>query len=95
MSKKLPQSFKPYFWSYDFSKIDSDKNKKTVVSQITNYGTIDDWRWLVRNYGWSGVRDTLIDFRPGEIKKRTLKLASIVFDFNLKDIKSHALRGSH
>ena len=91
MNSKLPQSFKPYFWSYDFSKIDADQNKKTVVSQVTNYGTIDDWKWLTGYYGWNTVRDIIIGFRHGEIKKRTLKLASILFDFNLNDIGKHAL----
>ena len=95
MNSKIPQSFKPYFWSFDFSKIDPDQNKKTVISQVTNYGTISDWKWLVGYYGWSMVRDTLMNFRSGEIKERTLKLASILFDFNLSDVAKHALRSSN
>jgi hypothetical protein len=91
MNSKLPLSFKPYFWSYDFSKIDMNKNKKTVVSQIANYGSISDWKRLIDCYGWKTVRETLLGLRPGEINKRTLKLASILFDFNPNKIESHAL----
>ena len=95
MNTKLPQSFKPYFWSYDFSKIDPEKNKKTVVSQVANYGTISDWKWLVGYYGWDAVRDIFLGLRSGEIKKRTLKLASVLFDFNPNNIVGHVLRSSH
>ncbi|MCX6716398.1 MAG: hypothetical protein NTV72_00520 [Candidatus Taylorbacteria bacterium] len=91
MNSKIPQTLKPYFWSYDFSKIDPDKSSKTVVSQIINYGNISDWKWLVSYYGIDSVRQIIINLRPGEIKKRTLKLASLIFNFNLGQIKSNAL----
>lgn len=95
MNKHLPQSLKPYFWSYDFSKIDPEKNRKIIISQVMNYGNLVGWKWLVNNYGWDELRGIILDFRPDEIKKRTLKLASLWFDFNPNNINAHALRSSN
>ena len=55
----LPETFRPLLWSYDFSRIDPLKHKKTIILQALNYGTLAHWRWLVQSYGREGVRDVL------------------------------------
>jgi len=75
----LPETFRPLLWSYDFSRIDPLKHKKTIIVQALNYGTLTHWRWLVQNYGREGVRDVLTHVPASEIKPRSLRLASLVF----------------
>ena|ERR1700730_7597353 len=55
----LPETFRPLLWSYDFSRIDPLKHKKTIIVQAVNYGTLAHWRWLVQSYGREGVRDVV------------------------------------
>jgi hypothetical protein len=57
--KHLPESFRPLFWSYRFEDLDSREHKKTVIVQVVNYGTLADWRWLVREYGAAEIRRVL------------------------------------
>lgn len=85
----LPVSFKPLFWSYNFSEINPQKESKTVVIQTINYGDLDHWKWIIDYYGKSIVKKTLMDLPATEIKPRTRRLLSLIF--NLKRF-NYALR---
>ena len=88
----LPETFRPILWSYDFSRIDPLRHKKTIIVQAINYGTLAHWRWLVESYGRDGIRDTLAHVPASEIKPRSRRLASILLgveQFN------DAPRGAH
>ncbi len=88
----LPDSFRPLFWSYRFEELDPRKDKKTVVVQLVNYGSLDHWGWLVRQYGRVEIRNVLQSIPATEIKPRTRELASILFSI---PAWNHALRGAH
>lgn len=75
----LPQSFRPFFWSYDFTKLDPQKNKKTVILNLVNYGNLKHWRWLVDFYGIEAVASLLKRVPVTEIRPRVLRLVSILF----------------
>jgi hypothetical protein len=79
---KLPQSFKPLFWSYDFSKINPQKEKETVVIQTINYGDLDHWKWLNKYYGKNTITKILLKIPATSIKPRTRNLISLIFDIN-------------
>lgn len=76
---KLPQSFRSLLWSYDFSEIDSEKDKKIIIVNAINYGDLEHWRWLVRQYGKETVKNTLENIPATEIRPRALKLAVLIF----------------
>jgi hypothetical protein len=87
-----PETLRPLFWSYDFSRIDLDRHQKTIIVQVLNYGTFSQWRWLIDTYGRDTVRAIIGQIPATEIKPRTHRLASLAFDvprFN------YAPRGSH
>jgi hypothetical protein len=88
----LPETFRPLLWSYDFTRIDPLKHKKTIIVQALNYGTLAHWRWLVKSYGREGVRDVLMHVPASEIKPRSLRLASLVFGV---EHFNYAPRGTH
>jgi hypothetical protein len=75
----LPEGFRPLFWSYRFEDLDPEKNEKTVIVQLMNYGTLSHWRWLVRVYGAAGIRRVLESIPAAEINARTRSLASLLF----------------
>jgi hypothetical protein len=75
----LPEFFKPILWSYDFSLINPEKNRKIIIINAINYGNLDHWRWLLRYYGKKAIKETLETIPATEIKPRARKLASLVF----------------
>ena len=87
----LPQELRPLFWSYKFNDLDMSKDRNLVITQVINYGSLAEWRWMVSAYGKDSVREVLGAVRSGEFKPRALKLASIVF--GIKNF-NHASRGA-
>lgn len=75
----LPESFQPLFWSYDFSAINLEKHKKLIVTQTINYGTLEQWRWIARQYGKARVKDILEHIPTTAIRPQALRLAALLF----------------
>jgi hypothetical protein len=88
----LPETFRPLLWSYDFSRIDPLRHKKTIIVQVLNYGTLAQWRWLVESYGRDGIRGTLAHISASEIKPRSRRLASLLLGV---EHWNYAPRGTH
>ena len=88
----LPDTFRTLLWSHDFSQIDPVRHKKTIIVQTLNYGTLDQWRWLIKSYGREGVREVLVQISASELKPRALRLAALVFRTNRFN---YAPRGTH
>jgi hypothetical protein len=76
---QLPNSFKPILWSYDFEKIDPQNDKKTVVVNTINYGSLDHWKWIKDFYGEKEIRNLLENIPRTEFRKEALGVASILF----------------
>ena len=88
----LPEAFRPLFWSYHFSALDAVEDKKTIIIQLLNYGTLTHWRWLIDEYGRNEITRTLEAIPATELKPRTRALASILFSItNWR----YAPRGTH
>jgi hypothetical protein len=75
----LPVNLRRLFWSFRFDELDPTRDEKTVVIQVINYGSLAEWRWLVREYGMPEVRRMLGTITETEIKPRTRGLASLLF----------------
>ena len=88
----LPVFFKPILWSYDFSRIDSELQKKTIVVNTINYGDLRHWRWIAHYYGRDVIAKVLAEISASEIRPRAQKLAGILFSITSFN---HASRGAH
>lgn len=89
---KLPKSFKPLLWSYDFDKLDLKKDKKTIIINTLNYGDLKQWKWIKDFYGLATLKKTLIAVPATELRSRVQPLVQLFFSipsFN------HALRSTH
>ena len=62
-NKKIPQKMRWLFWSYDIKTLDFDRNKDYIISQVLNYGTWDDVRWLKKTYPDDEIKK-VIKIRP-------------------------------
>lgn len=78
-TSQLPSFFGPILWSYEISKIDIKKDKKTIVVQAINYGDLRHWRWIARQYGAGEVRRILSEVPVTELRPRVRRLAALIF----------------
>lgn len=90
-NNKLPKFFKPLFWSYNFSSIDSEKDKERIIVNTINYGNWEHWQWLIKYYGKDRVKKLLTNIPASEFRKRALQLISLLL--SIKEIK-YASRGA-
>jgi hypothetical protein len=74
-----PETLRPLLWSYDFSRIDLEGHRKMIIVQVLNYGTFNQWRWLIETYGREAVPAVLQQIPATEIKPRTRRLVALVF----------------
>lgn len=75
----LPDFFRPILWSYNFSKLDPEKNKKRIIINSVNYGSLRHWRWIARRYGKPAIREVLETVPVQDLRLRARELAAIIF----------------
>lgn len=76
--KKLDQSFKPLFWSYDFNKLDPKRDKKRIIINTINYGNWDQWQWLSNFYGQKDLKKEIRNTPASEFRSPALKLIRLL-----------------
>ena len=79
---QLPQSVKATLWSYDATQIDLQKNKKIIISQVLNFGSLEAVRWLFANYSSDDIKEVTINIPLGAWDKKSLNLWSLYFNLN-------------
>ncbi|MBU4332152.1 hypothetical protein L6279_03720 [Candidatus Parcubacteria bacterium] len=77
-TKKLDKSFKPLFWSYDFNKLDSEKDKRRIIINTVNYGNWKHWQWLSNSYGQKELKQEIKNTPASEFRFPALKLIRLL-----------------
>jgi len=50
--------FSPHlFWDVDKNKLDWEKNKSQIVKRVLEYGLLNDWKLIYRQYGMEQIAD--------------------------------------
>jgi len=83
-NQTVPETLKPLFWSYDFSRLDPVKHKRTIIVQVLNYGNLDQWRWLLGTYGRDALQDAVAGIQTTEFKIDALRLAPLLLGVECK-----------
>jgi hypothetical protein len=81
---KLPQSVKNTLWSWDTDKVDLERDKKLIVSQVLNYGTKEATDWLFNTYSKKEIEKEAQKIPLGQWDEKSLALWSLVIDLNPK-----------
>ncbi len=79
MNNVIPDYIKPFLWSYDFSKIDIDKDKKRIITNVLNYGTKEATDWLFSVYDKDDITEAIVNPFSGEWDKKSIHFWSFVF----------------
>jgi hypothetical protein len=79
---KLPESFRPIMWSYDFEACDTETMPRTIILQALQYGRFAEWRFIVDIYGKNMVRDVINDSPDTAIRVKLRPLLDAAFQAN-------------
>jgi len=77
---RLPEFFLPLLWAYNFSFIDSERDKKRIIINTINYGQWKHWQWIVNYYGEESIKQFIENTPISEFRPRALKLVSILLE---------------
>jgi len=80
----IPKYVKPFLWSYDTGKINEEKDKKRIITNVLNLGTRKATDWLFDNYDEKDIKASISSPLPGEWNEKSLNLWSIVFKIKPK-----------
>lgn len=80
----LPPYTKPYFWSWNFEKLNPDKDRKLIVDQILNWGDKKATDWLFFFYGKEEVKNIASTIPTGGWDKKSLNYWKIILGFDTK-----------
>jgi hypothetical protein len=80
MNNPIPDFVKTFLWSYNLSKIDLQKDKKRIITNVLNYGTRESTDWLFSVYNKDDIAETIKNPFPGEWNKKSLNFWSFVFN---------------
>jgi len=84
MKRKVPKQFQRALWSYDISKMDLEKDKKEIITQVLNYGTWEDVKLLFRLYSEKEIKKVIENPRRGAWFEKVLNFWTLMFNTNLK-----------
>ena len=82
MEGTIPQSVKAALWSYDSTKLDLNKDKERIITNVLNYGTREAIDWLFATYERDEIREVVANPRPGEWDRKSLNFWCIIFDID-------------
>ena len=51
------------FWDTNPEEVDMQEHKAFIISRVLEYGTISDWRFILKYYGLKEIAETAIKFR--------------------------------
>ncbi|MEK7539122.1 MAG: hypothetical protein AAB595_00555 [Patescibacteria group bacterium] len=75
----IPQSIAKFFWDSNPQILDLEKNKRSIIVRILNYGSLNDWKWLKDRYGNDLIAEVATSSDRISIREPARKLAKIIF----------------
>lgn len=80
MSISIPISVRAALWSYNIDSLDLEKNKKSIVFQILNYGNEEAIKWLFKQYSFRAVTQTAQSIPLHGWNKKSLAMWRLILD---------------
>ncbi|MFP4515035.1 MAG: DUF6922 domain-containing protein [Parcubacteria group bacterium] len=91
MNKKNNQKlkeFKPFLWSYDIDKLDLERDKRRIITNVLNLGTERACNSLFKIYDKNDIKKEVLNPLPGEWNDKSLNYWSIIFNIKPKKTKN-------
>ena len=84
VKKKIPKRMKWLFWSYDIESLDLKRDKEYIITQVLNYGTWEDLKWLFRIYSKEEIKKVVQNPSRGLWFKNVLNFWLKIFNVKIK-----------
>ena len=70
---------KHLFWDVNRNNLDLERSKKTIITNVLDYGLINDWNIIYNYYGINEIAKTMLDVRDLDEKSMNFiaKLSNI------------------
>lgn len=81
---KVPSSFQWLFWSVNVKSLDIKKDKEYIITQILNYGTEKELKWLFRIYPEEEIKKVIRNPRRGVWFRKVLNFWTTIYNIRLK-----------
>lgn len=81
----IPSFVQPFLWSYDIDKLDLERNKKRIITNVLNLGTVPATKWLFEVYDRKDIKETVANPLPGEWSRKSLNFWELVL--NVKPVQ--------
>jgi hypothetical protein len=89
MKSTIPQFIEPFLWSYDVSKLDLEKDKKRIITNVLNYGTKEATDWLFSEFDVKDIREAIKHPFSGEWDKKSINFWSLILGIKHGDLARH------
>ncbi|HEY4509923.1 MAG TPA: hypothetical protein VJC15_02985 [Candidatus Paceibacterota bacterium] len=76
--RDIPKWFRKFYWWGDASKVDLERDTKTIIVQLINHGAWSHWKWLVQTYGKEKLKNIIREIPTSEFRSSALKLISLL-----------------
>jgi hypothetical protein len=77
----LPKFVRQYSWYLDVEKINLQRDKKRIILNIMNYGSLEAIDWLFSIYSKDEINDVLINHGAvGELSKKSLNFWCLILN---------------
>lgn len=80
----IPPQFKPIFWDTAIQNLDLKKHKKYIMERILNFGDLEHFSWLLKNYAPEEIIEEVKTNR--QINKKSAILIANLFDIDKEEI---------
>jgi hypothetical protein len=70
---KVPREFQHTLWSYDVSRLDTQKDADLIITQFFNYGGKEAQKWVFKNYPNEKILEVLAHPQRGMWLRETLR----------------------
>lgn len=76
----IPKYIQSFLWSYDFAKMDLQKNKKVIILNLLNLGNEKSIKWLFETYKKEEIKRVIETSSLGEWNKKSLNFWKLFFN---------------
>ncbi|MEK7163470.1 MAG: hypothetical protein AAB775_02075 [Patescibacteria group bacterium] len=84
MKKSFLKKIAPFLWSYDVDKMDADRDKKRIITNVLNLGTKSAVEELFQTYKKSEIKEVVEKPLPGEWNEKSLNFWNTILDIESK-----------
>ena len=74
----IPSVIRPFLWSYNIDKLDLERDKKRIITNVLNLGTDPATKWLFKVYSREDIKEVVANPLPGEWGKKSLSFWGLI-----------------